>query len=268
MTEYRDTVILTGATSGIGAAAAARLAPVCRRLVLLGPEPEAAVADPLARLREASAGEVVYVSADFTRLDDVAEAAARLADGPPIFALINDAGIPGSPARRVTADGHERTLQVNYLALVLLSELLAPAIAPGGRLVNVASATHTMTTLGLDDLELERDYSPVRAYARSKLAIILYTRWLARTRSSGPVAVSLNPGVISTGLLHAMFGDIGRPVDQGAAALLAAVDADASGGEYFDEARLTTPSAEARDDALGDALMVATFDALRGRLPH
>ena len=266
MSAYRDTVVLTGATSGIGAATARRLAPVCRRLVLLGPEPEAAVAPWLATLRAATRGTVDYGSADFTSLDAVVDAAARLRDGSPVAALVNDAGIPGSPTRDITVDGHERTLQVNYLALVLLTELLAPSIAPGGRIVNVASATHTMTSLGLDDLELVRDYSPVRAYARSKLAIILYTRWFARTRGA-PVAVSHNQGVVSTGLLHAMFGDIGRPVDQGADALIAALDAPATGGEYFDDARLTTPSAEARDDALGDALVEWTFAALKDRLP-
>lgn len=267
MDEFPHAVVLTGATSGIGAAAAVHLAPVCRRLVLLGPEPEGTVAPLLARVRDASAGEVVYVPADFSRLADVVAAASVAADGP-VSALVNDAGIPGSPERRTTGDGHEVTLQINYLALVLLTELLAPAIVPDGRIVNVASATHTMTSLGLDDLELVHGYSPVRAYARSKLAIILYTRWLARTRPDGPVAVSLNPGVISTGLLHAMFGDIGRPVEQGAANLLAALDADARGGEYFDDARLTTPSAEARDAALGDALVAWTFDALRDHLPR
>lgn len=250
-----DAVALTGATSGIGAAVAARLATATRRLMLLGPEPEDAVTGMLEELRARASGTVEYLSADFSRLSDVEAAAERITRAGPLDVLVNDAGIPGPPTRRETGDGHESTLQINFLALVLLTELVSPAIGAPGRVVNLASATHTMTTLDLDDIELERGYTPVRAYARSKLAIILYTRWLARHRPDGPTAVSLQPGVISTGLLHAMFGDIGGSVDEGAAAVLAAMSAPARGGEYFDGMRVAQPSAEARDDALGDRLM-------------
>ncbi len=255
----RGTIVLTGATSGIGRAAAERLAARADRLVVQGPEPAGAPATAFA-----GDGQVAYVSADFTRLDAVVAAAAAIREeaGGPIDALINNAGVPGSPERRVTSDGHERTLQVNYLAMVLLTELLRPALASDPRVVNVGSATHEMASLDFPDLELELGYSPVRAYARSKLAIIMYTRWLARPSTGGLDAVSLSPGVVNTALLHAMFGAIGTSVEHGATNLIAALDSPIGGGAYFDDGREVRPSAEARDDTLADDLMAWTFAAL------
>lgn len=246
------TVVLTGATSGIGRAAAELLAGDTERLVLQGPEDEGAVGLP-----------GVYLPCDFTDLADVVRLAERIRGLGPIDVLINNAGVPGAPDRVVTTDGHERTLQVNYLALVLLTELLRPALGRDARVVNLASATHSMTSLGLDDIELVRGYDPVRAYARSKLAIILFTRWWARQQPARPIAVCLNPGVIATGLLHAMFSAGGSPVERGARNILAAVDAPAEGGEYYDDGALAATSREARDARLGDALMEWTRDALR-----
>ena len=226
---------------------------------------------PVLRTLERGSAAIQYVACDFRRLADVAAGAdeiARAAVGP-IDGLINNAGVPGSPTREVTADGHERTLQVNYFAMVLLTEHLMPALADHARVVNVASATHEMTRLGLPDLELERDYSAVRAYARSKLAVIMYTRWLAQHRNTrGITSVSLSPGVINTDLLLAMFGSIGDSVERGARNVIAALTTPARGGEYFDDGRLVEPSTQALRDELIDELMAITFDALAPHLPR
>ncbi|QAY75056.1 SDR family NAD(P)-dependent oxidoreductase [Agromyces protaetiae] len=262
------TVVVTGATSGIGLETARILARTARRLVVQGPEAPEAVAGALARIGDGPA-EVVYVRCDYARLQDVSDAAATIAHeaGGPIDGLVNNAGVPGAEVRRVTDDGHERTLQIDYLAMALLTEWLLGSLADGARIVNLASATHEMASLDLPNLELERGYDPVRAYARSKLAIILFTRSLQRRLPREITAVSLQPGVISTDLLHAMFASRGASVESGAENVVAALSADASGGEYFDERRVAAPSAEARDDALAAALAEWTAAALTPYLP-
>lgn len=264
------TCIVTGATSGIGFETARRLAGTVDRLVVQGPEPEAAARAAVARISGGGGADVVYVSCDFGRLQDVAAGASALAEaaGAPIDGLVNNAGIPGADLRRTTTDGHERTLQVNYLAMVLLTELLRGRLAPDARIVNLGSATHEMATLDLPDIELTRGYSAVRAYARSKLAIIMYTRWLSRRLPQSVTAVSLSPGVIDTDLLHAMFGAMGGSVEHGAENVLAALAAQASGGEYYDDGRLVDPSAEARDDRAAEALMAWTYGTLGRLLPE
>lgn len=262
MISDESTVIVTGATGGIGLQTARELVRRVRHVIVQGPEPAGRV-HPVLRLLTEGGAKVDYVSCDFERLDDVAAAARTMAGiaGGPVDALINNAGVPGATTRRVTPDKHERTLQVNFLAMVLLTEELLPALADDARVVNLASATHEMTELDLADIELERNYDAVRAYARSKLAIILYTRWLAGR--TGVTPVSLSPGVISTPLLHAMFNIGGVSVRRGADNVLAALTGPARPGDYFDEGALVEPSAQARDARLGRALMDYALDAVR-----
>jgi len=256
--------LLTGATNGIGAATASRLAPLVDVLFLHGLEPETAVAGMLGDLRVASPGtEVVYVRADFDRLaevDELAEAVKR--HGPALDLLINNAGRPGSPRRTLSTDGHEATFQTNYLALVALTSALLGTLADAdqARIINVASRTHLSATLALDDLELEREYTPVAAYAHSKLAIVAYTCWLARQLESSSVeAASLHPGVIATGLLHAMFGGGGESADVGAHSIVSLVQRPVGvNGRYFDEDRPAEPNPEALDTDNQDRLLAAT----------
>ena len=267
MISDESTVIVTGATGGIGLQTARELVGRVRHVIVQGPEPAHQV-HPVLHLLTQGAAKLDYVSCNFERLDDVTAAARSMASiaGGPVDALINNAGIPGATTRQVTPDKHERTLQVNFLAMVLLTEELLPALADDARVVNLASATHEMTGLDLADIELERSYDAVRAYARSKLAIILYTRWLAGRTDRGVTPVSLSPGVISTPLLHAMFNVGGVSVRRGADNVLAALTGPARPGDYFDDGALVEPSAQARDARLGRALMDYALDAVRPSL--
>ncbi|GAB7192113.1 SDR family oxidoreductase [Kineococcus sp. NUM-3379] len=255
-TPRRGTIVLTGATSGIGRATARRLAPTTGTLVVHGPEPAEEVDGLLWQLRRSSAGEVHYVRADFTSLLEVRAAAGAISElVPRIDALVNNAGVPGSATRSLTADGFERTWQVNHVAPALLTELLLPRLGPGSRIVNVSSTTHRMTTLSLDDPGLEHGYDPVRAYARSKLAVVASSVALAaRLRERRIDVLSISPGVISTSLLHAMFGAGGRDVEHGARRLVEALDARVPTGSYIDDGELVDPSAEARDPGVRDRL--------------
>jgi NAD(P)-dependent dehydrogenase (short-subunit alcohol dehydrogenase family) len=266
--------LLTGATSGIGRATAELLCPLVDVLLLHGPESPGDVDRQIAELRRRNPlTEVVYLSADYGRLADVGVLADRVAervDG--LELLINNAGRPGPPRRTLTADGHEVTFQVNYLAMAGLTSALLPLLerGDGARVINVASATHYSARLSLDDLELEHGYSAVAAYAHSKLAIVTYTCWLARRLDAGRVeAVSVHPGVIATGLLHAMFGAGGEAADRGARNLVSvAQHARGVNGAYFDERTVARPNAEALDIHKQDDLISQTVHWLNAvRIP-
>ena len=188
------TIVLTGASDGIGAAAARQLAAEGHRLLLVGRSPEktASIA------RDVGAEHFI---ADYARLDDVRELATgirRATDR--IDVLANNAG--GIFGRRTeTVDGHEMTLQVNHLAPFLLTELLREELKAGeGVVLNTSSsAARRFARLDIDDLEGVRSYSPHRAYGNAKLANILHARGLlARYGAEGITAVAFDPGNVRT----------------------------------------------------------------------
>jgi NAD(P)-dependent dehydrogenase (short-subunit alcohol dehydrogenase family) len=241
------TVVLTGATSGIGAAVAAVLATRAHRLVLQGPEPAEAVAAQLEELRGRRGAEIHYVACDFTQLAAVTTAAETIGALAPggIDLLINDAAVPGSPTRDVTGDGFERTLQVNALAPALLTRLLMPFLATDARIVNVASSAHRVEQFHFDDVDLEREYTPVAAYARAKLAMLTWSSLLADEEAgTSTTVVALCPGLNDTPLSAAMMGRIGDPPVRGATRVLLAATAALPSGSYLENDQLVQPSSE------------------------
>jgi NAD(P)-dependent dehydrogenase (short-subunit alcohol dehydrogenase family) len=264
MTE--KTVVLTGATSGIGEASARRFAAGTGRLIVHGPQSAREVGPLLRELSAEGRAEVHYLRADFDDLDDV----VRLAEGvrgltDRVDVLVNNAGRPGAEHREVSRHGYEATLQTNYLAAVLFVEHLEPLLtSAGGRVVHVASATHQSVTLDLDDIGLRHGYSPVRAYARSKLAMVGHARWQAEQwGATGPSIVSISPGVISTGLLHAMFSVRGHAPGHGARHVVDAATAPLPfSGAYLDEGLVTEPNPEVQDPVFRARLHEVTSELL------
>lgn len=243
------TVVLTGATSGIGRATAAALAAEAGTLVVHGPEPHDDVRPVLHEFRSAMSpgASLIYLPADYSDLTNVVALAEGIRrETTHVDVLVNNAARPGAPRWTSTPDGHETTLQINYLAPVLLTTLLQDLIGAHGpgRIVNVTSATHLAASLHLDDLDLARQaYTAAGAYAHSKLALVTETCRLAGTlRGNGTEAVSVHPGVIRTRLLHAMFSISGDSPAQAAQTMLKVIGRDGDNGTYYDERRPAPPN--------------------------
>ncbi|MFJ8689264.1 SDR family NAD(P)-dependent oxidoreductase [Micromonospora wenchangensis] len=264
----RRTVVVTGASSGIGLAAAVALARRGDRVALVGRDPARlqAAGD---RVREASGERPELFRADFAVLDDVRGLAERLrAAYDRIDVLANNAGaIVLEPL--TTVDGFELTIQANHLAPFLLSNLLVDRV---GRLVVTASGAHRSGTLDPDDLNAAlRRYRPMRAYGTSKQANILFAAEAARRWPDVP-AYSFHPGVVRT-----RFGADSRLValgmrvmpfrspEKGAETLVWLANQPASrlvDGGYYADRRLRRPWPRAADQALAARLWTASTTAV------
>lgn len=257
------TALITGATSGIGAAVAERLATQAGTLIVHGPQPETEQAQFLEHLRDQGSAPVEYLQADFARLSDVASLADRVRDRVGhLDLLVNNAVAAPTPDRVVTVDGYELAWQVNYLAMVSLTARLRSIVRE--RIVNLTSETHRSTELDFDDLQLGSDYSAFAAYSRTKLAIITFTEWLAhRLSADGPLVVAVCPGLTDTPLLHAMFpGATGQPVARAAANVLAGATDDLPTGTYTHDGQILSPSAATTDPAGQTRLITVTGSML------
>jgi NAD(P)-dependent dehydrogenase (short-subunit alcohol dehydrogenase family) len=188
------TIVITGASDGIGAAAARQLHQDGHRVVIVGRSPQ----KTQAIARELGAD---HFLADFTRLDDVRTLAADLDRAcPRIDVLANNAGgIFGD--RTKTADGFEKTFQVNHLAPFLLTNLLMDKLLTSRASViqTSSSGARLFGRLNIDDLDHDRDFTPQLAYGTAKLENILFTRELhARYHPQGLSAAAFNPGAVAT----------------------------------------------------------------------
>jgi NAD(P)-dependent dehydrogenase (short-subunit alcohol dehydrogenase family) len=189
-------VVLTGASDGIGAAAARALARQGHEVVPIGRS--AAKTRAIA----AELGTDGHL-ANFAHLDQVRVLARELASRyPRIDVLINNAGLIGGNKRTITDDGHELTFQVNHLAPFLLATSLHDQlVACGGRVITTSSAANTAgdARIALDDLDMNDNYDAFRAYKASKLANVLFTRELDRRWGPGGVsAAAFHPGLVRT----------------------------------------------------------------------
>lgn len=147
--------------------------------------------------------------------------------------LVNNAAIPGPQSR--TVDGNELTFQVNYLAAFLLTRLLTPQLsAAHGRVVTVSSTLHRTGNINWSDPQRHKLYSPVAAYAQSKLALSMFARAIAIGQAN-ITAVSVHPGIVTTDMLP-MHAKTGAPVADAAAVVaeLSRPDTDVVNGAYYD----------------------------------
>ena len=265
------TLVVTGATSGIGLAAAAALRPRVETLVLVGRDPEKL--DRVERTLRASAGSgaVRCYLADLSRLADVRRLAADLArDHASIDVLLNNAGAYFA-RREVTDEGIERTLALNVLQPYLLTRLLRTSLRAAGRarVVNVASAAHRGAGPHLEDFDRRARYAGFRVYGRSKLELILLTHEFARRWAEDRIDVNaLHPGLVRTAfgrnnggavgaglrLATALFGISPRNGARTAVHLATSPAVEGLTGEYFVRCRAVRSSRASYDEAAARTL--------------
>jgi NAD(P)-dependent dehydrogenase (short-subunit alcohol dehydrogenase family) len=252
-----QTILVTGATDGLGRALAADLAASGADVLVHGRD-EGRGRDTLAEIRgRAPDARVRFVPADLASLAEVRDLAAQVErETGRLDALVNNAGIGfttgGEERREESRDGHELRFAVNYLSGYLLTRLLLPLMersAPA-RIVNVSSAGQA--AIDFDDVMLTRGYGGVRAYCQSKLAQVMFTFDLAEELAGRDVtATCLHP---ATFMPTKMVIDSGRtpasPLEQGLEAtrrLVADPEIDGVTGVYFDGLRQSEPDPQARD---------------------
>lgn len=256
-----QTVLVTGATDGLGRALAERIAADGARLLVHGRDPDR-TNRAVTEIRTATGNDRVEgVLADFADLAEVRTLAAQVRERHErLDVLVNNAGIgatvPGGGRRQESRDGHELRFQVNYLAGFLLTRLLLDRLvaADGARIVHVSSVGQT--AIDFDDVMLEHDYGGIRAYCQSKLAQIMFTFDLADELAASDVtSTALHPAsYMPTKIVDSPMSTIASGV-AATMRLVSAPELEGVTGKYFNQ------TSESR--AVGQAYDVVARDRLR-----
>ncbi|SPH21048.1 3-oxoacyl-[acyl-carrier-protein] reductase FabG [Ascidiaceihabitans donghaensis] len=225
------TILITGATDGIGELTAKTLAAEGHTVLIHGRS-----AEKLEKAAEAIGGKTESYSADLTHFDQIHTMAADIRKAHDrLDVIINNAGVL-KLRDTVTDDGYDARFVVNTFAPYVLTEALRPILAEDGRIVNLSSAAQAPIDLDALHGRKKLDHNP--AYAQSKLALTIWTRELARTLPSGQIAVAVNPGsLLASKMVKEGYGIAGSDLQIGADVLreaaVGAAFADAN-GKYFD----------------------------------
>lgn len=201
---HGKTVLITGANSGIGLECAKVAAGRGAKVILAcrdSAKSQAAVEEILRHVGPEKAPNLRQIHLDLSSLESVRSAAKTIQKSVPcIDVLLNNGGVFGC-SRRITEDGFEYQFATNYLGHFLLTNLLAEKLraAPEARIVNVSSTAAVSGLMDYDNLNLAGSYTPMGAYARSKLAGVLFTKELAkRFQGSSVTAYAVHPGLVQT----------------------------------------------------------------------
>jgi NAD(P)-dependent dehydrogenase (short-subunit alcohol dehydrogenase family) len=249
-----QTILVTGATDGLGRALAARLAAAGAGVVLHGRD-DARGRAALEEIRSATDnGRLSWQRADLASLDEVRALAERVrAEHPRLHALVNNAGIGASlppGGRQTSADGFELRFAVNYLSGFLLTRLLSPLLAASAPARVVIVASGGQQAIDFDDVMLTRGYTGVRAYCQSKLAQIMMAFDLAEPL--GRTGITINALHPATYMPTKIVPSPVSTLEEGVEAtmrLVADPALDGVTGRYFNGTREARAEAQAHDPA-------------------
>jgi NAD(P)-dependent dehydrogenase (short-subunit alcohol dehydrogenase family) len=233
------TILITGSTDGIGKQTALELARLGANVIIHGRDPQRLQSTQDELIRISGNNNIDSLLADFSSLAQVKQMASNiLAKYMRLDVLVNNAGV-FLLHRKITIDGLEMNFQVNYLAPFLLTNSLLPLLkksAPA-RIVSVSSGLHSKTILDFENLQGEKNFNGMQAYALSKLGNIYMTLELAeRLAGSGITANCLHPGGVDTKMLRTAMHMTGISVEEGAAPsvfLASSPDVAEITGKYF-----------------------------------
>lgn len=265
------TVLITGANSGIGKAAATELARLGWHVFVAARSRERGQAAVSQIQRDSGSIAVELLDLDLTSFASVRQAADELLERTQrLDVLVNNAGLTLND-RQLTGDGHETMMQTNHLSHVLLTSLLLPKLleSDDARVVNVSSRVYErVDAMPLDDLNFEHYWGGIRPYCATKLANILFTNELhRRTHDRGLATFSVHPGVVATNFAQnfpaplraglKLLRPLLRSPEQGAAPVVELATEPArraDAGAYFDRHTLTQQLPQASDREAAERL--------------
>ena len=250
------TILITGATDGIGEETAHQLAEMGARILIHGRNRDKARRVQQEIIQQTGNQQVEVLLADLSLMDNVRTLVKDVKQRVDhLDVLINNAGVY-MEEKVITSEGFELTFAVNHLAPFLLTNLLLDRIkqsAPA-RIITVSSSAHGSARLDLDNLNAEKKFHGWGAYCVSKLGNLLFAFALARRLTGTQVTSNaLHPGTINTKMLQKAWGMMGRPVKEGAATpvyLASSPEVADVTGEYFVKKENARPSEQSRDKAL------------------
>lgn len=253
------TILITGATDGIGKETARQLAMMNAQVILHGRDPDKTKKVQKEIISDSSNEKVDVLIADFSSMDQVRSLADQvISQYQHLEVLINNAGLY-TTSKQTTSDGFELTFAVNHLSHFLLTNLLldlVKASAPA-RIITVSSSAHFDADFDITDLNAEKNFNGWNAYSVSKLANLLFTFALARRlKGSGVTVNSLHPGFIKTNILGKHFANQ-KPVEEGAETpvyLASSPEVAEISGEYFERKQISPSSELSRNEPLQEEL--------------
>jgi NAD(P)-dependent dehydrogenase (short-subunit alcohol dehydrogenase family) len=257
--------MVTGATSGIGEATSLEVARMGASVVLVGRNPSRCEASVARIKQETGNSSIEYLVADLSSMALVRQVVQQFQEKHKrLDVLVNNAGA-AFLRRQVSVDGIEMTFALNHINYFLLTLLLLDTLKTSlpTRIVNVASDSHRGQKLDFDDLQIQKGYSVMKAYGRSKLANVLFTYELARRLNGTSVTVNaLHPGTVATriwekgGPLNPLISLVMRrftiPVEQGAKTVIylaSSPEVEGLTGEYFTDCKVVRSDPASYDQA-------------------